>query len=239
MRGSNIGQYAGHNQNQIKSSHRPICWGIPLTIARDRRWWNHCHSHRRTKRGGGGSPLGLKNSRAKSVFRASASCSKILNDKKYCNTVKNVMATLFFRASAICTKILNDEKYVFTTVNSGQTLFFKASASCSKILNDKKYIFNTVNSGHTLFFRARASCSKILNVKCTFNTVKNFRENTVFQGRRNLLKNPERWKNFQYNYSVYIHLGVIRVIWASVVYNLDQSRDWIKWLWSGPSPRFL
>ena len=43
-----------------------------------------------------------------------------------------------------------------------------------------------------------------------------------FQGKRKLLKNRERWKNFQYN--VY-SLGVICVIWASVVCNLDQSRD--------------
>jgi len=28
-------------------------------------------------------------------------------------------------------------------------------------------------------------------------------------------------------YSVYIHLGVICVIWASVVCNLDQCRDWL------------
>jgi len=28
-------------------------------------------------------------------------------------------------------------------------------------------------------------------------------------------------------YSVYIHLGLIRVIWVSVVCNLDQSRDWL------------
>jgi len=27
-------------------------------------------------------------------------------------------------------------------------------------------------------------------------------------------------------YSVYIHLGVIRLIWASVVANLYQSRNW-------------
>jgi len=30
--------------------------------------------------------------------------------KKYFNTVKNSMATLFFRASASCSKILNDKK---------------------------------------------------------------------------------------------------------------------------------
>jgi len=45
-------------------------------------------------------------------------------------------------------------------------------------------------------FRASASCSKILNGENIFNTV----------------------------YSVYIHLGVIRVIWGSVVCNLDQSQ---------------
>jgi len=45
-----------------------------------------------------------------------------------------------------------------------------------------------MTSGHSLFFRANASCSKILNSENIFNTV----------------------------HSAYIHLGVIRVIWASV-----------------------
>jgi len=31
-------------------------------------------------------------------FRASTSCSKVLKDKKYFNTVKSFRATLFFRA---------------------------------------------------------------------------------------------------------------------------------------------
>ena len=56
-----------------------------------------------------------------------------------------------FRASASCSKILNDKKYIFNAVSSGQLVFFRASASCSKILNGKKYIFNAVNSGQTLF----------------------------------------------------------------------------------------
>jgi len=55
---------------------------------------------------------------------------------------------------------------------------------------NKKYIFSTVNLGHPLLFRASAKCSKLLNVKCIFNTVKIFRANSVFQGKRNLLKNP-------------------------------------------------
>ena len=60
-------------------------------------------------RGGGSgeavAPPSLKNFRANSVFRASASCSKILNDKKYIlNAVKNSRATLFFKASATLLK---------------------------------------------------------------------------------------------------------------------------------------
>jgi len=89
-------------------------------------------------------------------------------------------------------KILNDKKYIFNTAKIFRaTLFVRASASCSNILDNKQYIFSTVNSGHPLFFRASVSCSKLLNVKSIFNTVKNFRANSVFQGKRKLLKNPE------------------------------------------------
>ena len=62
----------------------------------------------------------------------------------------------------------------------------------------------------TLVFRASASCSKILNVKDIFNTVENFRATLFFQDKRKLLKNRD------------IHLGAIRVIWASVVCNLTK-----------------
>jgi len=51
-------------------------------------------------RGGGAADPRLERFRANSVFRASRSCSKILNDKKYFNRVKNFRQTLFFRASA-------------------------------------------------------------------------------------------------------------------------------------------
>jgi len=76
--------------------------------------------------GGGGRalPPRLKNFRAYSVFRASASCSKIL------------------------------KKNTFNIVNSGHPLFFRASASCSKILNvksifhtAKKFLGNSVFRG--------------------------------------------------------------------------------------------
>ena len=46
-------------------------------------------------------------------------------------------------------------------------------------------------------------------------------------GKRKLLKNPERKKIFITVNSLSIHLGVIRVIWASAVSNLDQCRDWL------------
>ena len=53
-------------------------------------------------RGGGSgeaaAPPGLKH------FSASTICSKILNDKIYFNTVKNIWATLFFRVSAVAEK---------------------------------------------------------------------------------------------------------------------------------------
>jgi len=52
--------------------------------------------------GGAAAPTGLKIFRANSVFRATASSSKILNHKIYFSTVKISRATLFFSASASC-----------------------------------------------------------------------------------------------------------------------------------------
>jgi len=137
-------------------------------------------------------------------FRASSSCSKVLKDKKYFNTVKIFRTNSVFQGKRRLFKILNDKKYVFNAVNSGHTLFFSASTSCSKILNVKA-IFNAVKnfrknsvfrasassskivismqwkfSGQTLFFRASKSCSNILNVKSILNTAKNFMTNSVF-----------------------------------------------------------
>ena len=54
-------------------------------------------------------PPGLKIFRANSVVRASASCSKFLNDKKYFNPVKNFRKNSVFRTSASFSKILNDK----------------------------------------------------------------------------------------------------------------------------------
>jgi len=166
-------------------------------------WCTCSPRHRRTSRGGAAAPPGLKN------FRASASCPKILNDKKYLNTVKIFRATLIFRANASCVKILNNKKYKFSTVKSGHPLFFRASASYSKILNVKS-IFNTVkNSRATLFFRASASCSKIRNVKSIFNTVKIFRATLVFRASASCSKilNDK------------IYFNTVKIFWATLFFS--------------------
>ena len=56
----------------------------------------HGHAHRRTRRGAGGRQLpGLKIFRANYVFRASASCSKIVNDENISIQWKFSGQTLF------------------------------------------------------------------------------------------------------------------------------------------------
>jgi len=44
---------------------------------------------------------------------------------------------VFSKASASCSKISDDKKYIFNTVNSGQTLFSGQAQVAPKILNDK------------------------------------------------------------------------------------------------------
>jgi len=80
------------------------------------------------------------NSRHTLFFRASASCSKILNVKSIFNTVE------YFRANISCSNILNDKKYFNIVKNFRSNLFYMTSASCSKLLNDKKYTVNTVKN---------------------------------------------------------------------------------------------
>jgi len=77
--------------------------------------------------------------RAHSVFQGKRKLLKNPECKSILNAVKSFRSTLFFRASARCSKILNDKKHIFNAVNSGYILFFRASARCSKILNVKVY----------------------------------------------------------------------------------------------------
>ena len=74
------------------------------------------------------------------------------------------------------------------------------------------------NSG---FQGKRGVAQKSWMARNIFNIEKILRENSVFEGKRKLLKNPEQWKYSQYSiFSVY-SLWVIRVIWTSAVCNVD------------------
>ena len=77
------------------------------------------------------------------------------------------------------------------------------SRTSPHVIAKKTYrLRNPVNSEHSLLFSASASCSKILNVKSIFNTVKNFKANSVFQGKRRVAQKSWmlnvysiQWKN--------------------------------------------
>jgi len=74
----------------------------------------------------------------------------------YIQYSENFQGTLFFRASASCSKILKDTEYFNTVKNSGQTLFFWVSAELLKILNGKKYIQYSENFQGKLCFSGQA-----------------------------------------------------------------------------------
>jgi len=59
----------------------------------------------------------VKKFRARSVFQGKRKLLKDPECKSILNAVKKFRATLFFRASASCSKILNDKKY-FNTVQA-------------------------------------------------------------------------------------------------------------------------
>jgi len=105
--------------------------------------------------------------------------------KNIFNSVKNFRQTLFFRASASFSKILNDKKYFNTLKFFSATLFFRASASCSKILNDEKHIFNTVkNFRANAVSRGKRKLLKKPECKMRIEYSENFQGKFVFQGTR-------------------------------------------------------
>jgi len=58
-----------------------------------------------------------------------------------------------------------------------------------------------------LFFRGSATCSKFLHRKKVYSIQRKF-QRKLFQEKRMLLKNPERWKYFHYSvFSVYLFGG--------------------------------
>ena len=69
---------------------------------------------------------------------------------------------------------------------------FRASASCSKILNDRKYIFNTVKiSGRLCSLGQVQVAQKPWMIKNVCSIQWKLQGNSVSQGKRKLLKNPE------------------------------------------------
>ena len=117
---------------------------------------------------GGATALpGLKNFRENSVFRATTSCSKILNDKKYFSTVKNSRAPSVFQGKRKLLKNPECKKHI---------------QYCEKF------------QGNSVFREAQVTQNSWI-LKNIFNAVKNFRAPSVFQSKRNLLKNSE-WKKY-------------------------------------------
>ena len=88
-------------------------------------------------------------------------------------------------------------KYISVQWKIPGQLFFMASPSCSKILN-KKNTFNIVNSGHLLFLSEQAQVVQnswiIIYIRYT-----KFREPSVFQGKRKLLKISECKEHIPYS----------------------------------------
>jgi len=79
-------------------------------------------------------------------------------------------------------------------------------------------------SGQTLF-SGQAQVVKNPEPEKYIKHSENFQGNSVFSGQAQPAQKSRTVKKFsiQFTYS----LGVIRVIWTSVVCNLDQSRDWL------------
>ena len=134
---------------------------------------------------------------------------------------------------------------------SGQPLCFRARASCSKILNVKS-IFNTARNCRATLFSGQAQVAqKSWMIKNTYSIQWKISRQLYFSGQVQVAQNSWMWKVYSIQWKiagqlcffrasascskivygenifdkVYIHLGVIRVIWASVVCNLDKSRD--------------
>jgi len=102
-----------------------------------------------------------------------------------------------------------------SSVSQGKRKLLKTPEFKKHIQYSEKFQGNSVFSG-----QAQVAQQSWM-VRNIFNTVKILLENSVLESKRKLLNNPEQWKYFQYSILSVYSLGVIRVIWASVVCNLD------------------
>jgi len=106
----------------------------------------------------------VKNFRENSVFRASASCSKFWMIKNT-SSIQWIQGTLFFRASKSCSNILN-VKSILNTVKNFITNSFQSKRKVpQKSWQIKNISTQWKISGKTLFFRASACCSKFWMIK--------------------------------------------------------------------------
>jgi len=145
----------------------------------------------------------VKNFRAHSVSRASASCSKILNGKKYIQYSEKFQGKLCFQGKCKLLKNSECKKYIQYSEKFQGTLFSGQAQSCSKFLNGKKYIQYSEK-----FQGKRKVAQKFLNGKKYIQYSEKFQGELCLQGKHKLLKSRERWKNFQH--SVYSLGGDLR-----------------------------
>ena len=122
-------------------------------------------------------------------------------------------------------KILN-VKSIFNTTKNFRANLFSWQAPLLKNPECEIYIQYSEKFQVKFCFQGKRKLFKILNVKSIFTTVKIFGVTLCFFFRASAsyskIVNCEKIFN-----AVYIHLGAIRVIWASVVCNQDQRRDWL------------
>jgi len=160
----------------LKSLHEIWLWHSEK-LAHD-----HC---RRTRRGGGGSPLAWK----------------LLGQTLFSGQVQVAQNSWMIKIISIQWKI------------SGQTLFFKASRSCSKMFDDKKYIQCSEFTPQPVI-QVKRKLHKILECWKYIQCSEKFQGKLCFSGQVQCcskIMNGEKIVNAVRN-----HLGVIRVIWASV-----------------------
>ena len=120
--------------------------------------------------------------RANSVFRASASCSKILNYRKYVfNTVK-----ISGRLCSLSQVQVAQTPWMIKNVCSIQWKFSgKPCFSGQAQVAQKSWMIKNISiqwkySGQTLFFRAISSCSKILSSKEIYSIQWKYSGQTLF-----------------------------------------------------------
>jgi len=140
--------------------------------------------------------------------------------------VKSFRATLFLKASASYSKILNikstfntcSENFQGNSFSQGKRKLLKNS-ECKKYIQYMQWKF----SGQLSFSGQSQVSQKLLMVK-KFNTVKILGQTLSFRASASCSKILHGEKIFN---TAHIHVGVIRVISASLLCNLDQCREWL------------